>query len=1014
MHDLYKIGKFFLAKITAQPNTGSASVQTPHMIIILDRSGSMGTFVERSLEGIQAALLDLGYLPTERVTLITFDSEAELYNLDVQNLTRQNIRSRGSTRFSQVPEILDSVFGSKENCRIICVSDGEIDDQNNAMNYINCLKKNHDNFVYNVLCIRLFTGYSSTPDTRVLTGIAQLNNSGSIVNIDEIRQDQNLIQSIKDLSKSKFNDSLGINMVMESDSLMAQLPWEEFKSKVTLGQSENYIWFDKVPTITLINDIPIQLCEETITMDILEPFIKRVENQIRVLHIVNTTDSKEKLEKIKTYLTSFQNWVESMDTDDIVLDYTLQNRRKLILKQIQSRNKSIFTKLQELANMDTVSKMNQNQQAEFLRSNVIATSKAKRLVKIAGGNSSDFDLDSRVRVDVHNICQNISELDHIQADNCDASYFSQETCIESLRNLSTILPQIDQLTATDIFKLVNIVGLGAFCKIQEYPDARAWQPMEIYPHCIISMADIITHNQMKCSSRQYNPDDGIPVPALDNKVANCVIPMFKDKEVYEFLCRNAPTLLEVISSINIMRLNLDIPDSFYYTMANGMYSLIKSCIINKKCTENVYDSIKTIASNINSPKYIGNYKKLFSVENPTLNMTSFKQVTNAIVPISVLVQNDFNDTPKFLRATFGLIAYHNIKGISDLEQECRKILQIDLSKLDYLLMEPFTENIPFKEVPFSIEDKIDGLCVSFKRVFLHMKSILLASQIKKCGTPEQLTSFIEDIDTKMCGLYDVNYSSPKVYGAYQILISLLFNTQKSRVDVDNNIVLVPDFQEENDARTYFQKYVNDVYREEYDRKIKEKKTNENSILFTILADTIIQTDNKANVINLLRNGKVDTIGNSSVTTKFINQNSEGVDYLINSLLDDTIDVPLRAYKIRIVILGTDEKYQRVWNGNNIIRGYDYKKCMPFFDKAEWEDFKSVMGVYKRHQYRASGKPNRRGHSNSNPSFFGLGYDTMEQFLQMESRSEIIKYIKIWKQAERSTQSSYYSNIEATL
>jgi len=128
------------------------------------------------------------------------------------------------------------------------------------------------------------------------------------------------------------------------------------------------------------------------------------------------------------------------------------------------------------------------------------------------------------------------------------------------------------------------------------------------------------------------------------------------------------------------------------------------------------------------------------------------------------------------------------------------------------------------------------------------------------------------------------------------------------------------------------------------------------------------------------------------------------------LIDSNIEIPHRSYKIWITILGADENCNRIWNGENIIKLYNFNLFLPYFTDEEWENFKTVVSLYRSHSYRESDIPNRHGYHATNPSYYGLGYSSVTEFLKRESLSEVKKYLGIWSEDKRFYR-EYLKDIE---
>ena len=170
----------------------------------------------------------------------------------------------------------------------------------------------------------------------------------------------------------------------------------------------------------------------------------------------------------------------------------------------------------------------------------------------------------------------------------------------------------------------------------------------------------------------------------------------------------------------------------------------------------------------------------------------------------------------------------------------------------------------------------------------------------------------------------------------------------------------------------------------------QKKT-ENEMLENELIDKMEKADSMEEYVKLIKEGikkgtsicKLDGISNS-VFLK-----------LKKSLIENGEDFPLINQKIAVIILGY-YKEEKVFNNGNIYRGYmDFEDIVCQTDEAYWNKLYKYIMKKRRHYYREM--PNRQGHSNDKPSYWALGYKTIEEMFNTISKVEIEEYKKIHNQ-----------------
>ena len=136
--------------------------------------------------------------------------------------------------------------------------------------------------------------------------------------------------------------------------------------------------------------------------------------------------------------------------------------------------------------------------------------------------------------------------------------------------------------------------------------------------------------------------------------------------------------------------------------------------------------------------------------------------------------------------------------------------------------------------------------------------------------------------------------------------------------------------------------------------------------------------------NLFINGVTRGIFNHKIT----DPSSKGVFDLKTKLLSDE-DFPLKIKKIIAFMTGTLDG-EKIWN-----KGEAYRPCFPEFKQYFNKIGKKEVydGIIKRchalHIYREL--PNRQGHSNEKPSYWAFGYDSLAEYFNASSESQVEQY-----------------------
>ena len=159
-------------------------------IVILDRSGSMGSDVGRIVNNILSGVFNSLNYDKTIINLITFDSVVNQYFLDINGLINAKIYSQGCTQMHPVVDLLYKSITNcdKKNIRILTISDGILDDQTETLQKASSIAEQlKKSYRINSQAIRFFTS-ENQPDTRGLSAFLQFNNTGhaNLVDISKV------------------------------------------------------------------------------------------------------------------------------------------------------------------------------------------------------------------------------------------------------------------------------------------------------------------------------------------------------------------------------------------------------------------------------------------------------------------------------------------------------------------------------------------------------------------------------------------------------------------------------------------------------------------------------------------------------------------------------------------------------------------------------------------------------------------------------------------------------------
>ena len=799
-------------------------------------------------------------------------------------------------------------------------------------------------------------------------------------------------------------------------------PWSEPNNELRLIIGENIFWLNKLPdkvelfniNNNILNEIKIEICEN-ITIknyqNILENKIKFFYQKLKVLKVVNTEEASIEINKIINYFDTFENMLnlQNIDNEVVLKDsekYKISNRAFLLKKLIQKRNISISHKMKEIQNNDKVSQLNAKQLADFLR-NLDLNKESKSLAR--RGLKESIDFDSIARNEVLNMMNHIQELNDIDDSNHNVSFYSASTTLEGIKSLCELAQDnsvLNSMTAIDIIKLLNIVGVGCEAPIGDYTDPMQYRLSDIYIGCYVSLSDILT-------ASEFNGGKDNLVDFNTKKIITNVIPFYDDIRIHNFLIQYAPKLLEYTASIGMRRLLIEVPYTYEFLIEAGIWKF--SEVLNNNRSEaaiNIYTKLiqnYEIASKghydflINIVlKQADYYKKnpssernnyhIYLNDNSIVNMTS--------VFLSLLQKNETEVIKKMSRELFCHGVHKVVNKLIKKNENKNEFIKTYIEELLGINYEKFGNDLPelFEENQindfydkYNINmDKLNEFYkISFRSMFIPMTPLYLNATLQqdKKKAFEELPLYNEENIIKALGInFDLNH-----FKLFAVIQAFLFRTNEERIDTKEKIMKIIDIGNYDLAEKMVKDYVKTLYRENYDERLNMQKKTENEMLENELIDKMEKSDTMEEYVKLIKEGikrgvrtcKMDGISNSV----FIK--------LKKDLIENGENIPLINTKIAVLVLGY-YKEEKVFNNGNIYRGFmDFKDVICNKDEQYWNKLYKYISKKRRHVYREL--ENRQGHSNDKPSYWALGYKSIEEMFNTISKVEIEEYKKVHSQ-----------------
>jgi hypothetical protein len=304
---------------------GSARNTVPKLIIILDRSGSMGESVRRLTQRIIPDVAKRLAVPeAEPITVIAFDNRVLLVTETQQKLRANMALTAGSATYmanaitAAQRAIVNAAVHERRPVRMLVLSDGELNDQAETIAASAALGQElarTPGVRINTQAVRFFTS-SAQPDTRGLASVLALNTIGeaTLMDLGARMEDGAIVDAI---ASTFADDGLAVDAELESDGeIMTSHPWDTVPlQRLPLRPGSNFVWFRRVPTELKLRatgrPVDFSVASRVSMEDLMgahSPMKQLMDTyaaRMRMLKVVNTPGT---LEEMRTILAFFERF----------------------------------------------------------------------------------------------------------------------------------------------------------------------------------------------------------------------------------------------------------------------------------------------------------------------------------------------------------------------------------------------------------------------------------------------------------------------------------------------------------------------------------------------------------------------------------------------------------------------------------------------------------------------------------------------------------------------------------
>ena len=1005
----------------------------PLVIFIVDRSESMGEHVERLTSVVlpRVARRYFGLQTDDTYTLVTFDDFTETFtNNTVAEWEERSItlRCRGCTYMAEVFQHLTDKIKTDDNpnVRIVAVSDGAVWDTDETLQAASVaastLKFSKS---ISATAIRLFTS-ASQPDTRALASVLQLNTfhgGGSIVDIQASTTPEELEAMVDTIGTAICESACaGQLLTLKAENpCFLQVPWAHASSEIHIHVDKEKhtttVWLASRPVSVTLNGEPVEVDDfgERITHDtlhiLLADKIDYFMNQLRVLKVLNCATAREELARIVTFVQELEGSLPPQpDISPLLADNSLAGRATYMKTSLARRLKSITTTMQSIVNDDRIALLNQAQQADYLRQVGYSSSRnAKALARRAEESGMDFN--ATVRAEILTMAAHFQEIEDVDDSEHAISFFSSATTLEGIRHMVELAKEPDllqNLTAAELLRLFNIVGIPAIAPVGDFPDPMTYRVEKFLYGTYVSVADI---------TMALHKGGSLTAPGHKEQIRTA-IPFFENPRLQKFLQMYARSCLEYLTSIGMRRIIAEVPKTYPYTVCAGVWKMVEELDRYGKSevrVKNFQHLVTTYEGYFELYKVFSDHilPLLVTNQDPSLSYNlGYNGIINLIAPIIYKIRHrETLFMPRILRAIFSFESYRamrrvigtNVDEPSNLNKSRQevldKILGIDFGSdratplptiftravpnhcreavINREVLKEYTKHLWFVPYATLLEPLISAL--------VHSENPIEAVQAIESMSTESITRCLE-LPTGMT-LDD--------FMLYNVVEGLLCTCKASRVDKETDLPKLGDLGNPGEGKSMIEKYIASRYENDYKQRLKVMYEEEQTILLDELFDVMVKTEDMSEFASCISEGKqrgpVKVLMNGPASRRF------GI--LHKRLMDSKVDVPKRADKLYLIYSGRPlDSDDKIFNGGNLYLTCDWNPLHSLLEAQNkidiWDQLQHEFRT-RGHSYRGGhGFENRHGHSNDFKSYFAFGCKTLTEYKDMISEQEWSQYTKL--------------------
>ena len=936
-----KIGENLICQLTAE-NEGrkkklvrGSNHRVP--ILILDCSGSMGHWVQRSVDAWQRALRAQQYTEDQEVHMIEFESSTVMTHHKVKNLDSLDMHSRGGTSMAGVVSKLETLLikNSDKTINIWVISDGQISDQKKFKESMTMKLAGHLNSPnVNVVGVRLCSGYSD-PDVTAMSAVGLLSSQqfqleDYKMQEDDYDYDYDYRRQSRDHQSPDTTDLVEILGGMRApeekfelklgEARMVKRPGEDGQKTLDLWNGDWFIIKDgdpKCPILVGEDPITIELYPETENLSVLEKYATKIYLRLaqeRVAGLYDNVNYIEALENLFFDLDKMTKAVE-MEVEESHSEMSTTSRALQIKQKFGKQQKTLRQKIAELKNLTNIEAMTSHMKTNLLRN--LGSGRGdmglmRRYMRTDQGKDPQTMMSDAIEKCKTSLPDLKKEVETSVREEC---FFSKESSLEgaivAIETCADLFQDSSDVTPDSLLTVFGLHGLAIKHKAGNYTD-----PMLVGLNQGVrdTIHEVFTNVCLNQSVLWFAKQSGTEIAAPGfNKPITAVVPIkdWNHPAVWKLFCHDSD-IGAMQMSAHLRNTLTPLPKDRVAFSASLLLKMMSDwpnpTEIQRKMMADVLTSIqwktqndkaKAIAEDLRGENPLA----VLSTENNLASeLAPFAQVLCDTTLLAFLAEPESKNLWKALLANTLYWSVRRAIGDADRSEIMKKLLSINSEKFTHPLPDDQEEPASVSIHDMWDEEKAQEYMNKHKYLYVQklFKSLLgLAKAFKaaSCKTSPEIFNQDPGANAKI-GAHILGMEFD-LFCLVEVVKSI-----ETRNEMDRYGESCIGFHKgAEEGMNYLKALVREIYRQRYDTELKLKleRVKEKNLATFLQDSKMYQFDRFA--FELQKN--------------IPNQNSRGLSKLLDNMTKDpkgTVDL---AGKAELLLLG--KMKEQTWNNGSVAR-----------------------------------------------------------------------------------------------